>query len=187
VLARASSPMLVAPPPFSVYVSRHREAAQAPRRFARVAIAAIVLGLGFAGGALVLEETCGDTAPGPQSALAPATRAATPPVTARTAPAAPARPAPPPARVVATPIAAPAPAPAGKPDTIQLAVTTQPAGATVVLDGVRLGTTPFTASVPAKAAQGWLKVRMHGWIAVKTRVSLEHDVQWNVALRPLSH
>jgi hypothetical protein len=80
----------------------------------------------------------------------------------------------------------PTPAPVAKPDTIQLDVTTRPAGATVVLDGVRLGTTPYTATVPAKAAQGWLKVRMHGHIAVKTRVPLDHDVRWDVQLQPLA-
>jgi serine/threonine-protein kinase len=169
MLARASSPLLASPPPFSVYVTRQREAQKAPRRFVKVAIASTVLLLGFAGGALVLKETCGDTAP-------------TPEITAAAAPVPMVAPAP-----VVAPAAAPTPAPVvAKADTIQLAVTTRPAGATVVLDGVRLGTTPYTATVPSKAAQGWLKVRMHGRVAVKTRVPLDRDVRWDVQLQPVA-
>jgi serine/threonine-protein kinase len=149
--------------PFAGYITRQREAARAPRTFAKVAIAAVVLGLGFAGGAFLLNQSA-EPAPEPAAVPAPAAPVATPkPVAPR-----------------------PAPAPVAKPTTIQLAVTTQPAGATVVLDGVRLGTTPYTATVPAKAAQGWLKVRMHGRVAVKTRVPLDHDVRWDVQLQPLA-
>jgi hypothetical protein len=36
--------------------------------------------------------------------------------------------------------------------------------------------------VPAKPG-AWLKVRKRKYIAVKTRVSLEHDVRWDVQLR----
>jgi serine/threonine-protein kinase len=158
--------------PFAGYVTRQREAAEAPRRAAKVMVSAAVLALGFAGGAIVLKKTCGDTAPVPEAAsiAVPLTTPA-----AQPRPVAPPPPAPP-----------PTPAPVAKPDTIQLDVTTRPAGATVVLDGVRLGTTPYTATVPAKAAQGWLKVRMHGHIAVKTRVPLDHDVRWDVQLQPLA-
>ena len=67
-----------------------------------------------------------------------------------------------------------------------LHVTTEPAGATVVLDGVRLGVTPFEAPVPKKAGGAWLKVRMKHFIPVKTRVSLDQPVEWEVALRRLS-
>jgi hypothetical protein len=67
---------------------------------------------------------------------------------------------------------------------VLLTVTTDPPDATVVLDGVRLGRTPFSARVPARSREAWLKVRRHAFIAVKTRVSLEHDVQWEVHLRP---
>jgi hypothetical protein len=69
--------------------------------------------------------------------------------------------------------------------TVMLHVTTEPAGATVVLDGVRLGTTPFTAPVRAKAGGAWLKVRMRHRVPVRIRVALEHDVDWNVTLHPL--
>ena len=85
------------------------------------------------------------------------------------------KPTPPPAPPAAqTPVA---------PGTVLLHVTTEPSGATVVLDGVRLGTTPFSARVPAKPGKAWLKVRMRKHVAVKTRVSLEQDVHWDVELR----
>jgi serine/threonine-protein kinase len=109
-------------------------------------------------------------------------------------PAAPARPAPPqqpeppPAPRVEAPAPAtpraPAPLAQPRPDTVLLTVTTDPPDATVVLDGVRLGRTPFTARVPSKIKPAWLKVRRHDYIAVKTRVSLERDVTWDVHLRP---
>jgi serine/threonine protein kinase len=67
--------------------------------------------------------------------------------------------------------------------TVRLHVTTQPEGATVVLDGQRLGVTPFTAEIPRKNGLGWLKVRMKKHRAVKTRVSLDGDVHWDVQLR----
>jgi eukaryotic-like serine/threonine-protein kinase len=102
----------------------------------------------------------------------------------------------PPASAPAAPAIAPKPAPplpappraetVRRDDgTVLLHVTSDPEGATVVLDGVRLGVTPFAARVPEKDA-AWLKVRMKGFAAVKTRVSLDHDVDWNVALRALA-
>jgi hypothetical protein len=90
-------------------------------------------------------------------------------------PSPPPRPAPPPAPAVSAPRT-----------TVMLEVTSNPSGATVVLDGVRLGVTPFSAPVPIKSDDAWLKVRLHGYAAVKTRVSLANDVTWNVPLRKLS-
>ena len=84
-------------------------------------------------------------------------------------------------------VAAPAPRPAEKRvprTTVMLAVTSEPVGATVVLDGVRLGVTPYSAPVAIKQNGAWLKVRKTHYIAVKTRVSLEQDVHWNVELKP---
>jgi hypothetical protein len=83
------------------------------------------------------------------------------------------------ARKPITPPPAPAPAP---PPTITLHVTTDPVGATVVLDGVRLGTAPYTATLPASHKNGWLKVRMQHYNAVRIQVPLESDVDWNVQL-----
>jgi len=51
-----------------------------------------------------------------------------------------------------------------------------------VLDGVRLGTSPFTAEVPIKQGGAWLKVRKKHHLPVKIRVSLEADVTWDVTL-----
>lgn len=79
----------------------------------------------------------------------------------------------------------PSPAVTAPRTTVMLHVTTAPAGATVVLDGVRLGVTPFSAPVAMKTDDAWLKVRMHGYAAVKTRVSLDQDVRWDVQLRQL--
>ncbi|HEY5949918.1 MAG TPA: protein kinase [Kofleriaceae bacterium] len=70
--------------------------------------------------------------------------------------------------------------------TVTLTVSSDPIGATVVLDGVRLGVTPFSAPVSGKQGLAWLKVRKRGFAAVKTRVSLEHDVSWEITLRHLT-
>jgi hypothetical protein len=67
-------------------------------------------------------------------------------------------------------------------DEVRLEVTTEPSDATVVLDGVRLGRTPYTARVHRKAGLAWLKVRMQHHVAIKKRVSLDHDVHWHVRL-----
>jgi hypothetical protein len=69
--------------------------------------------------------------------------------------------------------------------TVMLQVTSNPTGATVVLDGVRLGVTPFSAPVAIKTSDAWLKVRKQGYAAVKTRVSLDKDVTWEVNLHRL--
>jgi serine/threonine-protein kinase len=130
-----------------------------PRSMRAVAIGAAVLAGGFVLAMFVAREASPDAPQPPPPAPAPAVAPAP-------------APAPPP----------PAPAPT----TVQLHVTTQPSGATVVLDGVRLGTTPFTSQVPIKK-DGWLKVRMQGHAAVKEKVSFEHDVTWDVALKPLAH
>jgi hypothetical protein len=85
---------------------------------------------------------------------------------------------------------APAPAlarPAAHAGTVMLHVITEPDGATVVLDGVRLGVTPFSGAVNVRPGQAWLKVRKRGFIAKKTRVSFEHEIEWDVSLRRLSH
>lgn len=102
-------------------------------------------------------------------------------------------PAPPAAAVVPTtpaPPASPPPVMTVQPPrvedgTVLLHVTTEPEGATVVLDGVRLGVTPLALRVQRKDG-AWLKVRKRGYAAVKTRVSLDRDVDWNVPMRALS-
>ncbi|MGE5183191.1 MAG: PEGA domain-containing protein, partial [Acidobacteriota bacterium] len=93
-------------------------------------------------------------------------------------------PPPPPPPPPAPPKAA-EPAPAPVPTTITLHVISDPPGATVVLDGVRLGTAPFTQELPIADRDAWLKVRLPHHIATKIRVSLARDIEWNVRLQPL--
>ena len=97
----------------------------------------------------------------------------------------PSPPPPPPPPPAPAPHAAVAPEPAPVPTTIKLHVVSEPAGATVVLDGVRLGSAPLTADLPIVEREGWLKVRLPHYIATKIRVSLARDVEWNVKLRPM--
>ena len=56
----------------------------------------------------------------------------------------------------------------------------------IVLDGVRLGVSPLSIRLPTRQSPVWLKVRKRGHAAVKTRVSLERDVRWDVELRTLA-
>jgi len=65
---------------------------------------------------------------------------------------------------------------------VTIHVVTNPPGATVVLDGARLGTTPYTGTVPAEKRDGWLKVRKRNHIAVKTKVDRATDIRWDVRL-----
>ena len=90
------------------------------------------------------------------------------------------KPAPPPPQktVAATPIVEPPP-----PDHVMLDVITDPPEATVVLDGVRLGHTPYHAEVPIKKS-AWLKVRRFDRLPVKIKVQLDHDYEWKVTLPP---
>jgi eukaryotic-like serine/threonine-protein kinase len=106
-----------------------------------------------------------------------------------------AQPPAPTAPAAAVPVAPPArskPAPIVRAETVKrddgtvlLHVTSDPEGATVVLDGVRLGVTPFAGRVHIKDF-AWLKVRKRDFAAQKTRVSLHNDVDWNVQLRALT-
>jgi hypothetical protein len=73
------------------------------------------------------------------------------------------------------------PAPAAP--TITLHVTTDPEDATVLLDDMRLGHAPYTGAFAAQPGKlGWLKVRKHGFVAVKHQVALDHDITWDVHL-----
>jgi hypothetical protein len=69
------------------------------------------------------------------------------------------------------------------PGHIMLDVVTDPPDATVVLDGVRLGRSPYHAEVVAKPT-AWLKVRKSDRIPVRVKVSLDHDYTWTVTLPP---
>ena len=62
-------------------------------------------------------------------------------------------------------------------------MTSTPDGATVVLDGTRLGTTPFVTTVPAGPREATLKVRKRGHTPRKVKVRFDEDVTWDVELR----
>jgi len=66
---------------------------------------------------------------------------------------------------------------------VMLDVVTDPPDATVVLDGVRLGRSPYHAEVVAKPT-AWLKVRKTDRIPVRVKVSLDRDYTWTVQLPP---
>ncbi|MBV8757204.1 MAG: protein kinase [Deltaproteobacteria bacterium] len=133
-----------------------------------------VLGFAIAGAIVAAALVVGAIAFQRESPPAPAT--STPPVAAVPRPPAP-----------VAPVSAPPPVEHAAPHvSVLLNVSSKPVGATVVLDGVRLGVTPYTGPVAIKPTGAWLKVRKHGYVAVKTRVSLERDVHWDVELRPLS-
>jgi serine/threonine-protein kinase len=78
------------------------------------------------------------------------------------------------------PVAAPAASPG--PRMVHVRVTSEPTGATVVLDGARLGPTPFDITVPARAEPATIKVRL-GHVAHKKIISLDADVTWDVSFR----
>jgi hypothetical protein len=65
---------------------------------------------------------------------------------------------------------------------VHVRVTSEPTGATVVLDGARLGPTPFDITVPARAEPATIKVRL-GHVAHKKIISLDADVTWDVSFR----
>ncbi len=131
--------------------------------------------------AMVVGAIGGAVALGLGIAIAVVTSAPSPPTAPAPLPAA----MPPPAPIIApAPVIASPPPPPPPPDQITLHVISDPPGATVVLDGVRLGSAPYTATLPLRHASGWLKVRRSDRIPVKIRVSLEHDVSWNVRLPP---
>jgi len=152
----------------------------APRRgwIALALVGAACAGVGIGA---ILNVVRGDEASAPARPVSSAPPAVTTPPSAP--PSAPPNPAPqkpaPPVKIVETRIADPIA------NEIVLRVTTQPTGATVVLDGVRLGTTPYEAKHPTRTKPAWLKVRHKGSVATKIQVSLDRDVTWDVRLRAL--
>jgi serine/threonine-protein kinase len=81
--------------------------------------------------------------------------------------------------------AKPTPPPPAPPTTngyMTLRVTTDPDGATVVLDGVRLGKTPFLGTLPVGPREAVLKVRKKGFVPKKITVRLDRDVTWDIHL-----
>ncbi len=154
-------PALRATSTLYVFLDRRR------RAFTIGAAAIAVCGLTLLGFAIVRDEH----------------RAAAPPQKSAPAPVVPSAPVPAPAPKPA-PVAAPAKA--VKDGTVVLDVATVPDGATVVLDGVRLGVSPLSIRLTSRPGPVWLKVRKRGHAAVKTKISLDRDVRWDVELRALA-
>jgi len=162
---RPPAPRLAAPPPPSPTASR---AVAASSWRGTLIGGAIVIALACAVSIIVALASEGEQATAPPAVVAP-----------QRVPSALSRlviePLPPP----------PPPAPATSPVSgrVTLSVITDPPGATVVLDGVRLGTSPFVGEVPLRSGRAWLKVRKSKHNAAKIPISLERDVTWNVRLR----
>ncbi len=85
---------------------------------------------------------------------------------------------------VKVPDAAP-PAPPVVPATIAVHVTTTPGDATVLIDGKRLGHTPFDGTVPAEPGKHVLKLRRRGYLPQKLDVELTADLSRDVPLHAL--
>jgi len=90
-----------------------------------------------------------------------------------------------PPKPVAKPATPSDPAPtatgAARSDLVTLRVTSSPPGATVVLDGVRIGETPFTGTV-ARGREAVLKVRKRHHKPRKIKVVFDQDMNWDVGL-----
>ena len=182
----ATRPVLALPRPSR----RARSPWIAVRNLAILSIAAVVFGglLGVAVSAIVGPPR---TATYPEARPLETRQVITPdPPTTRRPPRglrrAPAR-AIPPARVVtpAPPPSEPAPRPRerAKSATIRVRVTTEPPGATVLLDGRRLGHAPVSFERRRESRSVWLKVRRSGYATRRIEVSLDDDLVEHVVLR----
>ncbi|MBZ0237256.1 MAG: PEGA domain-containing protein, partial [Deltaproteobacteria bacterium] len=91
---------------------------------------------------------------------------------------------PPPDSRPAQPAASPPapPPPSLPPGTIRLTITTTPPDATIVVDGHRLGRTPYTGTFTPRGDTVWLKVRKRGHVPKKVEVPVTPDLTWDVTL-----
>ena len=89
--------------------------------------------------------------------------------------------APAPAIAVAAPDAAPAPVA----ETMHLQLTTTPDGATVTLDGKRLGATPLDVALARHAGDAQLVVSRDGFTEVRQRLDLGEDRSVSLVLAPI--
>ena len=65
---------------------------------------------------------------------------------------------------------------------IRIHITTTPAGATIILDGQRLGHSPFDGSVPKSLGAHTLKIRRRGYATVTIAVELAGDLIQDLTL-----
>ena len=99
----------------------------------------------------------------------PAPPPVTPNVAARPAPHPPTVPAPPP--------------PPAAPTEIHVKIVTNPADATVILDGNRLGHTPYEGKLPVATGTHVLKIRRRGYTSLKLDVDLDKDLDKTLTLQ----
>jgi serine/threonine-protein kinase len=70
-----------------------------------------------------------------------------------------------------------------KPSMIRIHITTTPGDATVLLDGQKLGHTPYDATVPAEPGMHVIKLRRRGYGTLKLDVDLSKDFTRDIQLR----
>jgi serine/threonine protein kinase len=105
------------------------------------------------------------------------------------APSAPAKPAPVAARTPPSPPPLPTTAPAATvavPSKVRIRLVTHPADATVLLDGKKIGHTPYDDTLPADPGKHTIKLRRRGYVTQSLDVGLDGDVaeELNLALQP---
>jgi eukaryotic-like serine/threonine-protein kinase len=74
------------------------------------------------------------------------------------------------------------PSPPAQPATVALSITTVPAGAEVVLNGVSLGTTPLDRTLPARDATETLTFRLTGYRDAQRKIRADSDIRLSVKL-----
>lgn len=168
----------------------------APREHRRIVIAGIAVAVVAIGAAVGLYLLEGEGAPPAEakasaggSAAAGAAGAAPDPATPAPRAPAPAAPAPSTPPAAASPPSRPAPEEAAPPillppgAPLRLVIRTTPSDATVLLDGKRLGHTPYSGTVEAASGKHSLRIRRQGYSSVSLEVKLDSDLTRDVTLQ----
>ncbi|HET9621317.1 MAG TPA: PEGA domain-containing protein, partial [Kofleriaceae bacterium] len=79
---------------------------------------------------------------------------------------------------------APPPAKPAEPSKIHVRIVTHPADATVILDGKKIGHTPFDDSVAADPGKHTIKLRRRGFATQSLDVGLDADIAEDLTLVP---
>jgi hypothetical protein len=133
-----------------------------PRRVLRVAMVAAATGAVLVGGALAWRARATAPAPAPTEPAVPV-----------------AAPAP----------AAVAPPPPAAPRRVAIRIVSQPTGAEIfrVLDGVRIGRTPWQGEYPATEGEAVYRLRAKGYRDAEVSLRLDADVEKSVTLEKIAH
>jgi eukaryotic-like serine/threonine-protein kinase len=83
------------------------------------------------------------------------------------------------------PAVAPDPAVAAAPDRVLIRITSEPSKATVLLDGKRLGKTPFVGALRSSDVGAVIKVRRRGYKTMRVDVDRSQDIRLHVELPEL--